>query len=249
MFSEKYKTKWHDTDASRRVTATKMLVLMQETSNHHLESAGPSLDKLRDERGLAFLLSKIRMRIYKPLYAAEDIEVQTWTYASRGYSFPRCYRIVRGEEIIAEADTVWALVDIRSRALIKAADCDAYEFEDQAPSELDLPTRFRLPVGLELVSIGERRIVWSDLDYNMHMNNTRYPDMLCDFLPPEHIGRVGGIFLSYVNEAAFGDTLDVRCVFENDTYYFRTVNSDGKVCLEASLVLNAADQADILRNK
>ena len=174
MFSEKYKTKWHDTDASRRVTATKMLVLMQETSNHHLESAGPSLDKLRDERGLAFLLSKIRMRIYKPLYAAEDIEVQTWTYASRGYSFPRCYRIVRGEEIIAEADTVWALVDISSRALIKAADCDAYEFEDQAPSELDLPTRFRLPVGLELVSIGERRIVWSDLDYNMHMNNNGY---------------------------------------------------------------------------
>ena len=237
MFSEKYKTKWHDTDASRRVTATKMLVLMQETSNHHLESAGPSLDKLRDERGLAFLLSKIRMRIYKPLYAAEDIEVQTWTYASRGYSFPRCYRIVRGEEIIAEADTVWALVDISSRALIKAADCDAYEFEDQAPSELDLPTRFRLPVGLELVSIGERRIVWSDLDYNMHMNNTRYADMLCDFLPIDEVHSIKGMSLSYLHEAHFGDTVTVYGRREEGSYLIRTVNSEGKACLEAQVIM------------
>jgi len=237
IFSEKYTTKWHDTDASRRVTVTKMLVMMQEVSNHHIESLGMPLDTLRDEKGLAFLLSKIRISVYRPLYAYEDVEIQTWTYAAHGFSYPRCYRIIRGDEVIAEADTVWALIDINNRSLVKASDCDVYEFTEDEPLSLDVPQRFRLPKGAELESLGERKIVWSDLDYNMHMNNTKYPDMLCDFLPVEDIGRIKGVFLSYVNEAAFGETLDIRSVLADGVHYFRTVNSEGKTCLEAQIIL------------
>jgi hypothetical protein len=38
-------------------------------------SRGMSLDDLRDKKKLAFILSKIRMKIYAPLYLGEEIEV------------------------------------------------------------------------------------------------------------------------------------------------------------------------------
>ena len=132
---------------------------------------------------------------------------------------------------------VFNFIDINNRSLVKASDCDVYEFTDDEPLSLDVPQRFRLPKGAELESLGERKIVWSDLDYNMHMNNTKYPDMLCDFLPVEDIGRIKGVFLSYVNEAAFGETLDIRSVLADGVHYFRTVNSEGKTCLEAQIIL------------
>ena len=239
VYSKKYTTRWHDTDASRRVRISRMLVYMQETSNCHMESCGPSLDVLRDKNGLAFLLSKIRMSIYKPLFAFEDIEVQTFTCDNHGFAIPRFYRIIRGDEVIADADTTWALMDLGAKTLVKGDILASLnDFENQAPISLDVPNRFKLPKEAELESIGQRRIVYSDLDYNMHMNNTHYPDMLLDFLPYEDTARVKGVFLSYLNEAAFGDTLDVRHAFKDGTHYFRTVSSSSKTCLEAEIILD-----------
>ena len=231
-YSIDYTTRWHDTDACRRVRPSALLVYMQETSNRHVASTGVSLDRLRDEKGLAFILSKIRFSIIRPLAAFEDITVETFTAPSKGFSSLRCFRVLSGGEVVAEADTVWALVDIRDRRLCTMGE-SGYEFEDEAPLDITLPVRTRMPKGVTPQVVGQRKIVYSDLDYNMHMNNTRYPDMLCDFLPFDRLGDIKGMTLSYVREAAFGDTLTVERAEHDGSYYFRTLNSCGEVCLEA----------------
>ncbi len=237
IFERKYTTTWHDTNAHRTVSPTRLLVYMQETSNHHMSAAGMSLDVLRDTHSLAFILSKMRLCIYRPLYAFEEISVETWTCPCHGFSIPRCFRIKRGGEIIAEAESTWALVDLESRGLVKGEDCTVFDFEDEAPLSLDIPVRFKVPRDTELCAVAKRRTVWSDLDYNMHMNNTIYADMLCDYIDAEHIDRVRGFLLSYVNESAFGDEMEIQRGFGENTYYFRTVNGQGKICLEAEVIL------------
>ena len=236
IFSLNYTTRWHDTDANRTVRPTQILVFMQEASNHHIKSLGVDLDKLRDEQGLAFLLSKIRLALYKPLYAFEEITVETWTTASRGFSFNRFFKIKRGDEVIAAADTTWALISLKSGELCKVDEFD-FKFEHEEPIDIGLPMRFRVPKNELLELIGERKIVYSDLDYNMHMNNTRYADMLCDFMPYDKISNIKGISLSYLHEAAFGNTVKVYRTNSEERFDFRTVNEDGKVCLEAEIIL------------
>ena len=241
IFQEDHTTRWHDTDAFRRVTLTQMLVYMQEASNHHMESAGVPLDALRDDKGLAFILSKMRLAVYKPLYAFEDITVQTWTCPSRAFSTERFYRIKRGDEIIADAMSVWALVDIEKKMPVMHSQ-SGLSFENEEAPSLDVPLRFKLPRDSELTSLGKRKIVYSDLDYNMHMNNTKYTNMLCDLMPIEDVGRIRGVLLCYLNEAAFGDEIEIFCVDMGNDRYFRTVNSGGEVCLEAHIILDAAPQ-------
>ncbi|MBE6533370.1 MAG: hypothetical protein E7678_00140 [Ruminococcaceae bacterium] len=236
IFSLNYTTRWHDTDANRTVRPTQILVFMQEASNHHIKALGTDLDTLRDEHGLAFLLSKIRLALYKPLYAFENITVETWTVESRGFSFNRFFRIKRGEEIIAAADTTWALISLKTGELCKS-DCFDFKFEHESPIDIGIPARFRVPKTELLNFIGERPIVYSDLDYNMHMNNTRYADMLCDFMPYDKIPQIKGISLSYLHEAAFGNTVKVYRTDDGQKFDFRTVNENGKVCLEAEIIL------------
>ena len=89
---------------------------------------------------------------------------------------------------------------------------------------------------------GHRTIVYSDLDFNRHMNNTRYPDMICDFLPSMDGKWVTSLSLSYLREAAFGDTLTVYRApveGEGEGYLIRTKRPDGLVCLEAEIGLAA----------
>ena len=235
-YTERYTTRWHDTDAWRRVRLTQLLVYMQETSNRHMASLGKSLDALRDENGLAFLLSRIRLEICAPLYMGEEITVETWTSDSRGFSFIRSYQILRGEEVIAKAETVWALVDLETKKLCRNDSVDLGFVNDEAPVELSLPNRFRVPPTDTLTLLGDRKIVYSDLDYNMHMNNTRYADMLCDFLPVEEVGKIRGMSLTYLHEAAFGQTVRVYCRQGEHTYDIRTVNGEGVACLEAQII-------------
>ena len=236
IFSLNYTTRWHDTDANRIVRPTQILVFMQEASNHHIKALGHDLDKLRDEQGLAFLLSKIRLALYKPLYAFENITVETWTTPSRGFSFNRFFRIKRGDDVIAAADTTWALISLKTGELCKVDSFD-FNFEHEEPIDIGLPTRFRVPKQEILELVGERKIVYSDLDYNMHRNNTRYADMLCDFMPYDKIAQIKGISLSYLHEAAFGNTVKIYRTDDGQKFDFRTVNENSTVCLEAEILL------------
>ena len=235
-FVKEYTTRWHDTDATRIVRPTQLLVYMQETSNAHLDSTGHNLDRLRDEHSLAFLLSKTKIALYAPLYAHEDIRVETFTAESRAFGFNRYYRILRGDEVVAAADTTWARIDLNSRQLCKA-DAFDFGFEHEPSLDIGLPPRFRVPHTDELELLGERRIVYSDLDYNMHMNNTRYADMLCDFMPLEDIPKIKGMSLSYLHEAAFGDVIKIYAKKSDGRYSFRTVNQNGVTCLEAEVLI------------
>ena len=235
-FIKNYETTWHDTDAHRLVRPSALLVYMQETSNRHVASVGMSLDELRDKKDLAFILSKIRVDIHRRPAAFENITVETWTVEPRGFSSVRCFRILSGDEVIAECDSTWALVDTAEKKLHKF-DETGYVFENEEGLTLEAPSRTRAPAGIVFERVAERPILYSDLDYNMHMNNTKYPDMLCDYITLEDVDRISGITLSYIKEAAYGRTVSVYRAAGENCYYFRTVNENDEICLEAIITL------------
>ena len=235
-FVQHYTVKWHDTDANRHVTPSHLLMYMEETSNRHLIAAGMSLDELRDTRGLAFLLSRIAIRIYEQLFADEEIEVETWVCESRGLSFVRCFRVLRGGVTVAEAYSIWALMDLNQKKLLPTS-AFPYQIEPELPLGPEVSARVRFPALDLMECAGERKIVYSDIDYNGHMNNTHYPNMLCDFTPDIHRKNVVGITLSFLHEAAYGHTLKIwRMEREGGGYFFRTVDEAGTTCLEAQLL-------------
>jgi len=234
IYRAHYTVKWHDTDANRRLRPSPLLVYMQETANLHLRDSNMDLDRLRDEQGLGFLLSRASVCIYHQLHAYDEIEVQTWVCDGKGLSFNRCFRILRGEEIAAEAFTVWALMDLSNQKLIRQEQFE-YPFAGEDPISLSLPIRFRVPAIGDMPRVGERRIVYSDLDYNGHMNNTHYPDMLCDFTDEITSREVTGFSLSYLNEAAYGRNLTIYRSDLGEEHFFRTVDENGNTCLEAKL--------------
>ena len=241
-FSNFIKTNWHDTDAQRNVRASKLVEYMQETANRQCESSDLPLDKLRDERGLGFILGSITLNFYKPLHAYEEIEVRTWCKESKGYIFNRFFEIIKDGEVVAEGSSVWVLIDIDKKTMVRA---DSYDFlfkkfyyDDPVDASRLLP-KARIARDAELYEVGKRKIVYSDIDYNMHMNNTHYPDMICDFLDEmtneNEKYRVEAMSLSYVKESHLGSMLTVMRskMAEDGTVLVRTLNEAGESCLEA----------------
>jgi acyl-ACP thioesterase len=70
------------------------------------------------------------------------------------------------------------------------------------------------------------------------MNNTRYADMLWNFLPGHETKRITSLDISYLNEAPLGCELEVYGgdSADGEGYVFRTVRKeDGKVNVLAKI--------------
>ena len=139
IFTESYHVRWHDTDFNLTATPSALLTFMQETANHHLTYLGTPLDEIRDTRGVGFILSKLALQVYTPLHAYDKIDVETWVGDDRGFRFHRAFRILRDNETIAEALTVWGLIRLSDHSLVRVEEFDA-PFQPEPLPEINGPS-------------------------------------------------------------------------------------------------------------
>ncbi len=221
----------HDVDYNGVAKTSSIMKYIQTAAQCQLTESGMSYDNLKSNNR-AFILSRVKLEVLRPLPAYTPLTAITYPCESRGYSFLRCYALESDGEVVARAISVWALIDTESRALVRVNDFN-----------LGLPTlphnglilkAMKLPS--EMTDVGGYGVHYGDVDQNRHMNNTKYPDMYSNFLPLQ--GKmIRSITINYSNEAQIGEKLRVQRGEADGYYYFRTVRSDGKVNSEAQIEL------------
>lgn len=233
---EKYKVKFHDTNSNEILSASGVLKLMQETGMLHMSGVRPSYrDLLNQDKAL--ILSSIRINIYSPICSYDEVSVSTWATGSRGFTTYRSFQIFKGEELMAEANSVWALVSVSERKLVKISEVDFSNFEPEPQLELDSPSKVRIPSELKLSLVGEYTVRYSDTDINHHINNTNYPDMFFNYLPTPEGKLVKSIAISYINDAKPGDNLKFYMAKTDGKYFMRSIHEDGRVNAEVEFVI------------
>ena len=221
----------HDVDFNGVAKTSSIMKYIQSAAQSQLTANGMSYDNLKAAKR-AFIISRFKLEILRPLSAHTPLTAITYPCESRGYSFLRCYALECDGEIVAKAISVWALVDTESRALVKVRDFEL-GLETLPQNELMLGA-MKLPA--MMTDIGGYGVHYGDVDQNMHMNNTKYPDMYSNFLPLN--GKmIRSIAINYSAEAQIGDKLRVQRGEADGYYYFRTVRSDGRVNSEAQIEL------------
>ncbi len=234
-WSGEYVVNANDVDFNNVVSVTNMLRYMQDAANYEMEEDGMSYNALF-KAGYSFVLSRIRMSFYSPIYSHDKIEVQSWACESRGVQFNRCYRILRDGAIMAEAVSVWALVGVNDKRLHRVNELD-FPYRKDEMLELDMPTRFKLPEGVDMRLVGEREVEYADVDMNGHMNNTKYPDVLCSHVSGGMRGkRVVTMGISFLSEAPLGEVIKIYSGESDGVSYIRTVKENGSVNVEAEII-------------
>lgn len=232
MFRFNLEVDVHDVDFNGVARFSSLMKYIQTAAQSQLTSRGMSYDELK-RRNRAFILSRIKIDFSEPLRAYDKVCAISYPCESHGYSFLRCYGLEKDGRLIGRAVSVWALIDVEKRSLVRV---DEFELgiETEEPNDLTL-SRFRLPSSV--TEVGTYTVNYADTDQNGHMNNTRYPDMYSNFLPLDG-KRIRTISINYLNEAPRGEKLLVYLAKGNDTlYYIRTVREDGKVNSEAEIIL------------
>ena len=113
----------------------------------------------------------------------------------------------QGNEVF-RAISLWVLMDMDSRAMILPGKSGVEVCGTLRGNELAAPGSI-LPKTLQ--NHLTRRVSYTDLDRNFHMNNTRYLDWINDLLPSAyHAGHpVREITICYLSEAKEGQVLSM----------------------------------------
>ena len=234
-FCYEFKVSSQDVDINGIASVTSIMKYMQETACLGHEDHGPTMDELRAE-GKAFILSRVALDVYKPLYAQDVITVSSWLNDAHGYGYTRSTVIERNGEKIAAMAAYWGVIDLEKRRPIRIEEIKLGFDGDEDKLEVASPLRLRTN-GIDFSELGDYKVVYGDCDQNIHLNNTNYPRIYLGFVPNMLGKRVTQLSVNYLHEARLGSSFKVYGAEGDGAMLFKTVLDCGAVGSEARIVL------------
>jgi acyl-CoA thioester hydrolase len=230
IFTPHYRVLYHDCDAYGHMRHASYARYMQEAAIEASNAVGYDIVRY-NELNMRWLIRETHIEYLQPLFHQDKFEIKTWTSGFRRIRSLRHYEFYRGDVLVARARTDWVLINLATRLPVAAPpEMIAAYANGDAPENLEARKRFPAPppppVG---VFKQRRRVTWTDIDGEQHVNNTRYLDFAADaaFDVTEAYGwtlervRAAGFVIianqqhiEYKQSAVLGDELEI------ETYVF-----------------------------
>jgi len=207
-----------------------ILTAMQETAGVHSGMCGLPRPVM-DEMGLAWVLSRLKVEFSRMPKFGETVTVETYPTPNRHMFYPRSHVFLdeNGEKLGA-ANSLWVIIDIESRKIVNPEG-----IAEKLPDNSDLPMAAGMPATVratcgEVVS-GEIAPVFTDMDMNMHVNNTKYLDWCCNALGIDVMAEkyIAAFDVNYDSEIRPGTHVRTELTMEGDRFAFCGFNGDKRL--------------------
>lgn len=234
--------KSYETDASGRVSLANLFYFFQEAANLHATSLNWGLEYLESIQKF-WILSRLKLKIEKYPVHKNEIAIDTWSRGADGFFAFRDYQIQMNGIICANAVSSWMILDKTSHRPCKI-DQIGKEIPANNENYLTFPET-KLPSIDSKYPIFEKKVHFSDIDINLHVNNGKYVEIICDAAAPFIMhSTIQEIDIQYLHESQLNDIL---IVYSNEPdpknsseIFFTMVNeSKGKETCRAKLVVGS----------
>lgn len=180
IFEKEYALTDMHCDAFGRAKPAALLSFAQDIAGEHAAILSDNWEELQ-KKHLFWAVSRHRLEVFSPPKTGETLCLRTWPMVTTRVAYPRCVEGYRKDgTLLFRVVSLWILMDTEKRTLVLPGKGGL------AINGQTFGTEGALPVSLT-PGIYENRslrtVVYSDLDRNQHMNNTRYLDWTADLLP------------------------------------------------------------------
>ena len=196
-------------DCFGRLRPSMLLFYCQDVAGHHCLMLGTDSDSLA-RKNLLWAIIRQRVQITRLPRTGETIQVHTWPMPTTRTCYPRSTVAYdsQGNELF-RAVSMWVLMDVESRAMVLPGKSGVTVEGIITGTELKTPGSL---APRQMANTVLRRVGYTELDRNGHMNNTKYLDWVDDLLPSAyHRENVAREFtICYHMEAREGDVLNLN---------------------------------------
>ena len=177
IYEKKFQIPGFATDRFGRLKCSYLLSLCQEVAGDHSALLGTDYASTQ----LYWVVTRQKVQITRLPGAGEEILLQTWPMPTTRVAYPRSTIAYdeNGQEVFRSI-SLWVLIDRDSRAMVLPGRSGVEVAGTLRGCELTAPGSM---TPREFAETDKRRVRFSDLDVNGHMNNCRYLDWVTDLLP------------------------------------------------------------------
>lgn len=165
-----------------------------------------------------FVLTKETLILNRPIRVDEQIKLNTRAAACKRIQFTRNYWIEDhdGNEIGA-LYSLWTLIDLEKRRITKP-DKAGIILPEILPYSYTIESYHEIKKDLELKYVMERPVLYSDIDVNQHMNNSRYIEWAFDAIPITIFEKryFKELSVVYKKEMAAGVVAKIFCYIDDE---------------------------------
>ena len=167
-----------------------------------------------------------------------DFNVTTWIGQNSRLVSTRNFTLSDSEgKVFCRALSQWCMLDFVRRVPVSLETiADMYNpYVCLEPSPCEVPLRLRT---IEPDVVNEHKVVYSDIDFNSHMNTMRYIGLMVDMIDIELIksNRPLRIDVHFMNECLYGQLLKVGMQSVENGTLFEVTRDDGVVACRASFI-------------
>ena len=210
MYQKKYIVSNNDVDASFKLKVPAIFRFFQDVALLATEESKVDSISL-SKKNIDWVITRMAVQIKRLPKCDEEITVCTYPGKDMAMLYPRYFVILDAKDnVIIRCTSLWALIDNVSRKVIVDRDViSKLPGEDWDDEQLPLPEKIALPNNPRMIE--KRTIHYSDLDFNSHMNNVRYVELLMDTHDSEFYKnkQVSFLVLNYIKELKEKEAVEV----------------------------------------
>lgn len=211
-------------DLNRRWTLASILTAMQTVADIHANGLHAGRDHVLG-KGAYWVIARLRVDMRRYPRYLDEVSLTTWPGAPERLTFPRYFHFRDSDgQLLGTATSMYMLLSADSHDIVPPAKIDVYDGIDIHPETCPAPGRINPAgdAGRTLV----RTPVYSDIDLNRHMNNTRYAQWVCDMFPTDRFAQsgIGSFQLNYVSDGIEGH--GIRLALHEDGERFALIGDD-----------------------
>lgn len=222
-------------DFTLRASVASIISYMLNVAGTDAHRKGFGVEVLQGH-SFTWVLSRLAVDINTQPRQYSNIEIDTWVNEFNRLSSTRNFKMRIGEDVIAAGVSQWCMLNMETRQAVDMTLLkDIYERAMVAePSPIAAPARLR---DIEPQASVSRPVVYSDIDFNRHVNTLRYIDLIFDSLPIELIEKNNGMRLdiNFIAEALYGEVLTIGWTSEGNVWQFEISSDSGKKLCRAKI--------------
>lgn len=226
MYSVEIQVRYSEVDPTGQAGLHQIIKYFQDCGTFHSISLGLGMRGVSEENGAWYLLAwDIKVKRYPQI--CEKLTITTEPYKMRGFYGYRRYSIIdENGSVIADADSIWILMDIQKMVPIRISKELTHIY---VPEEVDQSRRVKRKLETEGEWKKTEHIYISKIyiDSNHHVNNANYITWAEELLPDEYV--IKGVRADYRQSAYYEDELDVYVIENKNSWRICYKNQENTI--------------------
>ncbi len=208
MYKEKFVVKKDEVDAFGEIRISKLMWHMQNVAESHAKKLKIDRDVLMKDNNI-WVVVRYDMVINRLPKLKEKYIISTHPGETKGFMFPRFFQVYdKHGNLLVNISSTWVVVNFNTRRIILRPFKDASFTTKSESFDLDMP----LKINEEANYLVEKRSTKeSELDMNIHINNTFYYDYILNTHDEAFYidNKVKRILLNYEKEITHPSEIEI----------------------------------------